>query len=111
MANYDGIALFVKDIKRAKEFFRLHPKGKVKVNWNTSYNKKQFERWLITCLHSKINREGKRRGRKDTESYFFEVKRISERLKSRIIVRDYELNFDAKIKAKVLNRLYTKDDF
>lgn len=106
-----SIGLFVNDIKRAKQFFRDNPNGKVKLNWHTYFNRYEFQKWLLTCLHSKINRNEKRRGEKDDQTWFYDVRRIADRLNSRCIVRNYELNFYPKAQKRLINRLSHKSEF
>lgn len=82
----------------------------------TYYYKKHFDKWLMDCINARINRnEPQKRGRKDTEEFRTHLKSITYRLQKNVIVRESEVNWllnkEPKIKAKIVHRLYTNDDF
>lgn len=55
----------------AREFFRLNPDGRLSTGlWDDPvWTRATFQRWLLKCIHKKINREMPDVGRKRTQEY------------------------------------------
>jgi hypothetical protein len=61
--------LSLRQLKKAKEFFKENPDGQIKVDWCSTWNKYSFDRFFITCLHKKINRNNRLAGKRENKDY------------------------------------------
>lgn len=104
------------NIKRIKAFFAENPESSIYVREMLCYlTKREFYNWLEGRINARINRnEPPLRGRKDSEMFFYGLKRLSNDFKHRVIVREQStnwlLNAEPKIKARIQHRLYTNED-
>lgn len=110
------IKQFVSNIKRIKAFFAENPESSIYVKEMLCYlTKREFYNWLEGRINARINRnEPLLRGRKDSEMFFYGLKRLSNDFKHNVIVREnstnWLLNAAPKIKARIQHRLYTKEN-
>ena len=59
----------VRDLINAFAFYTLHPTGKLRVDWCSTWNFQEFRRWFRKCLATKMEREKPPKGRKHSAEY------------------------------------------
>jgi len=81
----------IRQLKQVKAWFKENPNGTVFVHtWpEVIINREQWHVWLMSCLHEKINRNEKPRGRKDCQKWFIEMRRASREINHPRLIIDY----------------------
>ena len=72
----------VKKLMAIKNWLKDNPDGLIPTGrWTKpTLTGKEWREWFICCLHAKINRNEKSRGRKDDFDYFIEMRRAQNQL-------------------------------
>jgi hypothetical protein len=73
----------VRELKQAREWFKEHPEGTVKVCgiWPEKvYNKTKWNQWFMDCLNRKINRNESPRGRKEDPDWQRAMRQSADRI-------------------------------
>lgn len=98
-----------RQLLEVKQWFDENPDGVLRVPiWPSgTYTRQEWHAWFIDCLHNKINRNEKKRGRKDCHLWDTEMRRAATQVNTpRLIVRWLPKD----LRGRLSHRLYVEEE-